>query len=82
MLPQWFISMDKENLLNNVKEVVEDVEWLPSWGKVMIDSMLSSSPDWCVSRQRTWGVPITLFIHKETQDIHPNTPELMIRLLV
>ena len=75
--PQWFISMDKENLLNNVKEVVEDVEWLPSWGKARIDSMLSSSPDWCVSRQRTWGVPITLFIHKETQDIHPNTPELI-----
>ena len=64
--PQWFVSMTKNGLLDSVKNAVDGVEWLPSWGETRIRSMLESSPDWCVSRQRTWGVPITLFVHKET----------------
>ena len=75
--PQWFISMSKNNLLLRSQEEVENVEWLPSWGKARITSMLGNSPDWCVSRQRTWGVPIPLFVHKETQELHPNTSELI-----
>ncbi len=75
--PQWFISMSKNNLLQRSQEEVENVEWLPSWGKARITSMLGNSPDWCVSRQRTWGVPIPLFVHKETQELHPNTSELI-----
>ncbi len=75
--PQWFISMDKNNLLQRSLQEVENVEWLPDWGKARIISMLNNSPDWCVSRQRTWGVPITLFVHKESQQIHPQTIELI-----
>ncbi len=75
--PQWFVSMTKNNLLGEVKSEVEKVQWIPDWGKARIDSMLDSSPDWCISRQRTWGVPIALFVHKETQELHPNTSELV-----
>ncbi|MEH6582010.1 MAG: isoleucine--tRNA ligase [Halioglobus sp.] len=75
--PQWFISMEQNQLLQGALAAVEDVEWLPEWGKGRIDSMLASRPDWCISRQRTWGVPIALFIHKETSELHPETPRLM-----
>ncbi len=75
--PQWFISMNKEGLLDSVKSAVNEVQWIPGWGKTRIDSMLESSPDWCVSRQRTWGVPITLFVHKETGELHPETNVLV-----
>ncbi len=75
--PQWFVSMEENNLLNTVKAAVDGVQWVPDWGKARIRSMLDSSPDWCVSRQRTWGVPITLFVHKETQELHPDTPRLV-----
>lgn len=75
--PQWFISMNQKGLLDSVKQAVEGVKWVPDWGRARIDSMLAASPDWCVSRQRTWGVPITLFVHKETQELHPNTPALV-----
>lgn len=75
--PQWFISMEKNNLLRRSQEEVERVHWLPSWGKARITSMLANSPDWCVSRQRTWGVPLPLFVHSETQELHPNTVDLI-----
>ena len=75
--PQWFISMSENNLLNDVKQAVEGVEWIPGWGETRIRSMLDSSPDWCVSRQRTWGVPIPLFVNRESQELHPQTDELL-----
>ncbi|MEH6570089.1 MAG: isoleucine--tRNA ligase [Halioglobus sp.] len=75
--PQWFISMDQNGLLDGALAAVEEVQWLPEWGKARIDSMLASRPDWCISRQRTWGVPITLFIHRETAQLHPDTARLM-----
>ena len=75
--PQWFISMNKNDLLRRSLEEVEKVEWLPDWGKARIVSMLGNSPDWCISRQRTWGVPITLFVHSKTQELHPDTIALM-----
>lgn len=75
--PQWFISMDQNHLLDNVRKAVEKVEWIPGWGRARIDSMLDSSPDWCVSRQRTWGVPITLFVNKESGELHPRTSALV-----
>lgn len=75
--PQWFVSMTKQGLLADVKKAVESVEWIPGWGRARIDSMLDSSPDWCISRQRTWGVPIALFVDKDTQDLHPDTPRLI-----
>ena len=76
--PQWFISMTENGLLETaMKEVNDSVEWRPDWGKARIDSMMNDRPDWCISRQRTWGVPIALFIHKETGDLHPNTADLI-----
>lgn len=75
--PQWFISMSKNNLRDQVAQAVENVEWVPDWGKARIDAMLASSPDWCISRQRTWGVPIALFVHKQTQELHPETSRLI-----
>lgn len=74
--PQWFVSMTKNNLLADVKKAVNDIRWEPSWGRARIDGMLDSSPDWCISRQRTWGVPITLFVHSETLELHPQTSRL------
>ncbi|MCW8127489.1 isoleucine--tRNA ligase [Microbulbifer halophilus] len=75
--PQWFISMQQNDLLDHAQKAADKVRWIPGWGKARIDAMLDASPDWCISRQRTWGVPIALFVHKETHEIHPDTPELM-----
>lgn len=74
--PQWFISMTENGLLESALAAVKDVQWIPDWGQARIELMLKASPDWCVSRQRTWGVPITLFVHKETGALHPRTSEL------
>lgn len=75
--PQWFISMTENNLLGAALEAVKGVKWIPDWGQARIELMLKGSPDWCVSRQRTWGVPITLFVNKETQELHPETSRLV-----
>lgn len=75
--PQWFVSMTKNNLLSDVEREVDKVQWFPDWGEMRMRSMLEASPDWCISRQRTWGVPITLFVHKETQELHPDTSRLI-----
>lgn len=74
--PQWFISMDQNGLRNGALEAIKKTEWLPDWGEARIDGMIRNRPDWCISRQRTWGVPITLFTHKETGELHPRTNEL------
>ena len=58
---QWFISMDKGDLRKNALAGIERTQWIPHWGKDRIYSMIENRPDWCVSRQRAWGVPITLF---------------------
>ena len=75
--PQWFISMSEQGLLQSALDAVAKVKWIPDWGQARIELMLKGSPDWCVSRQRTWGVPITLFVNKETQQLHPRTAELI-----
>jgi isoleucyl-tRNA synthetase len=75
--PQWFITLNHKDLRTKINSAIDDVKWIPSWGKARIEGMIENSPDWCVSRQRTWGVPITLFVHKETQELHPNTAELV-----
>lgn len=74
---QWFISMDKAGLHKRALETIEDVQWLPEWGKARIDGMMKDRPDWCISRQRTWGVPIALFVDRETSELHPDTPRLI-----
>lgn len=75
--PQWFISMSEKDLLGKSLAAVDQVEWIPAWGKARIELMLKGSPDWCISRQRTWGVPITLFVNKQTQALHPQTADLI-----
>jgi len=75
--PQWFISMDKANLRRDAMAAIDSVGWFPSWGKARIGAMVDGRPDWCISRQRTWGVPIAMFTHRETGEPHPRTVELM-----
>lgn len=75
--PQWFISMDQKGLRDNALAEIKDVKWIPSWGQNRIEKMIEGRPDWCVSRQRTWGVPITLFVNKETDELHENSVEMM-----
>ncbi|MCP4431664.1 MAG: isoleucine--tRNA ligase [Gammaproteobacteria bacterium] len=75
--PQWFISMQQAGLRDLAMAEIKKVEWVPGWGQARIESMIENRPDWCISRQRFWGVPIPLFVHKETQEIHPDTAELI-----
>jgi isoleucyl-tRNA synthetase len=75
--PQWFVSMDQAGLRAKALEAIKGVEWLPDWGQSRIEGMIEGRPEWCISRQRTWGVPIALFVHKETSDLHPDTPALI-----
>ena len=75
--PQWFISMTEKDLLGLALKAVDGIKWIPDWGQARIQLMLKGSPDWCVSRQRSWGSPITLFVNKETQELHPRTAELL-----
>ena len=75
--PQWFVSMTENGLLEKAKAAIKNVSWHPDWGAARIEGMLDNSPDWCISRQRTWGVPIALFVNKQTGDIHPKTADLI-----
>ncbi|MGG2143655.1 isoleucine--tRNA ligase [Symbiopectobacterium sp. RP] len=75
--PQWFVSMDQKRLRQQSLSEIKGVQWIPDWGQVRIESMVANRPDWCISRQRTWGVPMSLFVHKETEALHPRTPELI-----
>ncbi|MGB1270881.1 MAG: isoleucine--tRNA ligase, partial [Endozoicomonas sp.] len=75
--PQWFVSMSKEKLLDHAMGSLNGVQFTPDWGRNRMVAMLGQSPDWCISRQRTWGVPIALFIHKDTEELHPDTAELI-----
>ncbi len=75
--PQWFISMEQAGLRAAALAEIGKVEWTPGWGEQRIFSMIAGRPDWCISRQRMWGVPLSLFTHKETGELHPRTPELV-----
>jgi isoleucyl-tRNA synthetase len=75
--PQWFISMDQANLRADALTSIKKVAWIPEWGEARIIGMIDGRPDWCISRQRTWGVPIALFIHKQTGEPHSRSVELM-----
>ena len=75
--PQWFISMDQKGLRAQSLKEIKDVQWIPDWGQARIESMVANRPDWCISRQRTWGVPMALFVHNQTEELHPDTLQLM-----
>jgi isoleucyl-tRNA synthetase len=75
--PQWFISMQQAGLRDKALTEIDNVRWIPDWGQARIKGMIEGRPDWCISRQRTWGVPIALFIDKQTGEPHPDTVALM-----
>ncbi len=79
---QWFIGMNEtdasgKSLREYANKAVDETEFFPSWGRARLEAMIKNRPDWCVSRQRNWGVPMPLFVHKETGEPHPKTPELL-----
>ncbi len=75
--PQWFISMDQAGLRADALTEIDRVRWVPDWGKARIRGMIETRPDWCISRQRTWGVPLGLLIDRDSQQPHPDTPRLL-----
>ncbi|KJV27399.1 isoleucine--tRNA ligase [Aquitalea magnusonii] len=79
---QWFIGMDKQGkdgvaLRERAKSAVDATEFFPAWGRARLEAMIGNRPDWCVSRQRNWGVPMTFFVHKETGELHPRSLALL-----
>lgn len=79
---QWFIGMNSQDkagtsLREHANKAVDATEFFPSWGRARLEAMIKNRPDWCVSRQRNWGVPMPFFVHKETGEPHPQTPVLL-----
>ncbi|MHB1060528.1 MAG: isoleucine--tRNA ligase, partial [Thiobacillus sp.] len=84
---QWFIGMDAKGEASEVRReaslreqamaAVEATQFFPSWGRARLEAMIKNRPDWCVSRQRNWGVPMPFFTHKETGELHPRTAALL-----
>lgn len=69
--------METQGLRQQALGEIKQVRWIPDWGQARIEKMVENRPDWCISRQRTWGVPMTLFVHKETEELHPRTLDLL-----
>ena len=74
---QWFIGMEQAGLRKTALREIGKVKWTPSWGESRLGGMIADRPDWCISRQRMWGVPLALFTHKASGELHPRSAELM-----
>ncbi|CAL4319997.1 Isoleucine--tRNA ligase [Buchnera aphidicola (Protaphis terricola)] len=79
--PQWFIDINKNNLKKKIINEINKVLWIPKWGKSRLKEMIKNRPDWCISRQRQWGVPMSIFIHKKTGQIHPKNHLIMEKII-
>ncbi|HEX4871766.1 MAG TPA: isoleucine--tRNA ligase [Nevskiaceae bacterium] len=75
--PQWFISMEAAGLRQQALDAIDTTRWIPDWGRNRIREMVAGRPDWCISRQRTWGVPVALFVHRQHQTLHPDSARLL-----
>ncbi|UJO99364.1 MAG: class I tRNA ligase family protein, partial [Nitrosomonas sp.] len=85
--PQWFIGMNlhsstaasagDKTLRDLAMQAVDSTAFFPAWGRARLEAMIKNRPDWCVSRQRNWGVPMTFFVHKDTHALHPRSLELL-----
>jgi len=75
--PQWFVDLARNDLRPNILEQITKVNWMPARGANLMKLMTEKRPDWCISRQRSWGIPMCLFIHKQTHEVHPNMQALM-----
>lgn len=78
--PQWFVSMDAAGLRDGALRAIVATRWVPGWGENRIREMVAGRPDWCISRQRYWGVPMAVFVHRREQTLHPDTPRLLRRI--
>lgn len=79
---QWFAGMDRQpkegrTLRETALEGIENTQFFPAWGRARLHAMIANRPDWTLSRQRQWGVPMAFFVHKETGELHPRTVELI-----
>ena len=84
---QWFVGMEageqkaengeRMTLRKQAMAAVDDTRFFPAWGRARLEAMIKNRPDWCVSRQRNWGVPMPFFTHKETGELHPRSAELL-----
>ncbi|WP_231118229.1 isoleucine--tRNA ligase [Lysobacter silvisoli] len=75
--PQWFVSMEQAGLRRDALAAIPGVSWVPGWGEARIYNMIEGRPDWTISRQRYWGVPIALFFDRETGEPHPRSVQIM-----
>ena len=75
--PTDILDNPSEAYTRELMAAIPGVQWVPDWGRARIEGMIGGRPDWCISRQRTWGVPITLFVHRESGELHPETDALI-----
>ncbi|MDE2309258.1 MAG: isoleucine--tRNA ligase [Betaproteobacteria bacterium] len=71
------VQFDGASLRDLANQAVDQTDFFPAWGRARLEAMIKNRPDWCVSRQRNWGVPMPFFVHRETGQLHPRTPELL-----
>ncbi|MFC4158007.1 isoleucine--tRNA ligase [Chitinimonas lacunae] len=79
---QWFIAMDRpghagDTLRQRAMKAIDATQFFPDWGRQRLEAMIGNRPDWCVSRQRNWGTPMTFFVHRVSGELHPRSLELL-----